>query len=1266
MNTGRHWFNVIESNALPKSLSLPPINLPWDDMKRQTLALLVVLVGASLVQAQLPQTRLYALSRAGGQAGTEFDVTILSGADLDEVDGLLFNHPEITAEQKKDGNGNPVTNAFAVKVGPNVPVGAYEARCRGLFGVSNPRRFMVSHRAEVMENTDNNSPDKATPIELGQIVNARLEAGNDVDWYRIDAQAGMKIVLDCFAERIDSKMDPVLAVYDETGRRRLAYSRNTTGLDEVFVFEPERSGVFLIKVNDQIFRNGNEYIYRLLIHTDPHIAIAFPPVGAGKVTLHGFNLPGSSKTDQELFGAPLETLEVSVQAPAEKDLLDVDQRVSPVAAALDAFDYRLEHNGVSSNPVTLGITELPVATEVEPNDTAEQAQAITVPADVSGQFSKVEDNDVFRFEAKAGQVFYVEVLGQRLGRPVDPFLIVDRVTKKEDGTETFQRLTAQDDIATNLQQNVFETKTDDAIYRLEVGADSLYQVTVRDRYWESRGNPSLLYRLIIREETPDFRLVALPTSPTAGQSWPVGLRKGDHFPVTVYAFRQDGYQGPIRVTADVLPAGVTCPPAVIGTNETTTQMVITTTADAQAGWHQFNLIGTATVKSPQIQRQIAATQKDLEAKRKPIPDLEKARNQAQAQVDEQAPKVAELTKQKAEKPEDEGVAKQLAQAEEELNKRKAGLDQANQNLAAAQQTLSQAEQQLTALQQQLEQQKREVKHAARSATVVWDTAANVPAITRLTSPMYLSIMDEQAPYQLMTDVQEVEVNQGRQVLISTKLEKRNGFDEKVALTVAGLPKNSNIDFKNDAIEKGQTEKVLAMYIKDNVNPGTYSVWLNSQGQVAYSRNPQKVERLKQKHEEVQAQVEEAKKQVQAATQAKTEAVNKFNQLTQMVQQAQQQLQQKQQEFKAYGAQVQAAEKALQAAGQAKNTAEQQHKQAAATSAASKKQHDDLVAKKAQLETAQKQAIQAKFGTPEQIAARKQDVDKSKEVVELLSKLIQLTPDDKELQAKLEQAKAELATKSKPEAEYMALLAQQAQELKAADAEIAKAKEAFDKQTQAEVAAKQQLDQTIKAQQDAQQQLAQTQTKATELQKAETDAATALQNVTAQHKAAEAAKAKAEADEKARNDAVANIEKQRQAAEKAFKDAETAAKPKNVNFTPPTAPIVVHVKPAPIKLTATAPDGGKVKKGAMTEVTVKVTRQNGFAGPVKVSLPAVPGVQGVSAPEVEIPADATEAKLTVAASGDATEGALANLVVRGTAEFEGKAAVDAPVTINVTK
>ena len=48
----------------------------------------------------------------------------------------------------------------------------------------------------------------------------------------------------------------------------------------------------------------------------------------------------------------------------------------------------------------------------------------------------------------------------------------------------------------------------------------------------------------------------------------------------------------------------------------------------------------------------------------------------------------------------------------------------------------------------------------------------------------------------------------------------------------------------------------------------------------------------------------------------------------------------------------------------------------------------------------------------------------------------------------------------------------------------------------------------------------------------------------------------------------------------------------------------------------------------------------------------------------IAADKTDGVLTIAADKSSTQGAIDNLVVRGTAEFEGKAEVDAPISIKV--
>jgi WD40 repeat protein len=57
--------------------------------------------------------------------------------------------------------------------------------------------------------------------------------------------------------------------------------------------------------------------------------------------------------------------------------------------------------------------------EVEPNDAVNQAQAISLPATVNGKFVAAGDRDLFRFEAKAGQVWMLETNAARKGSQAD-------------------------------------------------------------------------------------------------------------------------------------------------------------------------------------------------------------------------------------------------------------------------------------------------------------------------------------------------------------------------------------------------------------------------------------------------------------------------------------------------------------------------------------------------------------------------------------------------------------------------------------------------------------------------------------------------------------------------------------------------------------------------------------------------------------------------------------------------------------------------------
>ena len=113
------------------------------------IAAVLVTCFAADLPAQLPQTRLSSVFPPGGQAGTTLELKLTSGTDLDEVDRLYFNHAGLKAVpkmQESGGKKSPVTNTFLVSIDKNVPPGLYEVRATGLFGMSNPRTFVVGDR----------------------------------------------------------------------------------------------------------------------------------------------------------------------------------------------------------------------------------------------------------------------------------------------------------------------------------------------------------------------------------------------------------------------------------------------------------------------------------------------------------------------------------------------------------------------------------------------------------------------------------------------------------------------------------------------------------------------------------------------------------------------------------------------------------------------------------------------------------------------------------------------------------------------------------------------------------------------------------------------------------------------------------------------------------------------------------------------------------------------------------------------------------------
>lgn len=560
-------------------------------------------LSASTSLAQLPATRLQALFPPGAKQGSQTTVTITQGVDLEGINRLVFSHPGITAVQatapvEGKPEPQPVANQFVVNVAPDVPVGLYEARAIGVYGISNPRAFSVGDRAEVAEIEPNNAAGQATEVATGSWINGKVDAAKDIDYFRFAAKAGERLIIDAWAERIDSRLDATLELFDPAGRL-VAKSRDVNRRDALIDYAVPADGQYTLKVYDFLYAGSPEHFYRISLGPTAYVDFVFPPAGLPGTktpfTLYGRNLPGGVPADGlAVDGRPLEKLTVEIELPADpvaRQRVNFDAPLDASAAGLDGLNYRIGGPAGMSNPVLIAYATAPPALEQEPND--DKPQPVTAPCEVMGQFVQLGDNDVFSFAGKKDQVFWIEVYSQRLGAGSDPLLIVQEVTKNDKGEEQIKELKAEDDSGANVGGQSFNTATGDPVFRLVCGADAEYRVAVRDLYSELRANPKLVYRLAIRPEQPDFRLVALADFPLNGQAapqvWTNLLRKGGTDMLRVLALRQDGFAGEIVVNVEGLPEGVTCPATTIGPGQPGAMLVFTAAENA-ADW-----TGTITV-----------------------------------------------------------------------------------------------------------------------------------------------------------------------------------------------------------------------------------------------------------------------------------------------------------------------------------------------------------------------------------------------------------------------------------------------------------------------------------------------------------------------------------------------------------------------------------------------------------------------------------------------------------------------------------------------
>lgn len=570
------------------------------------LTIAVSLFGGSL-HAQLPRTRLNSIFPAGAAAQSTETVTI-NGELTDAATELIFSHSGIDATQQLEAPTEYTTahrkaRTFDVTVASDVPNGRYDVRAFGPAGLSAPRTFVVSRLTEKRFHPEKNSRQTPFGLSVGEVANAKARA-DERDYYRFTATKGQALLVQVWADRIDSKMDPVLSVYDVATGKRVGRASQGLSRDPVMTFSPPADGEYLVEVWDLTYRGGEEYVYRLEISAQPyaeaiHPIVAKPGVQA-EFSIYGYNLPGGTPISQSTRMGNLQSLQVSFAPQFDQPFASGLSVLEPSSARANGGTVGLPVP-LSGQSVFLGAATGKVTNETEQgNDSATDAQTVDIPVDVAGRFFPRRDVDWYRFSAEKGRTYWVEIAAHQLGVRADPVLRLQRGTDTK-GTLEFTEIVTVDDMEAapgSPESRRFHSGTNDIAYRFKAPESGTYFLSVTDQYNTSADDPRLAYHLSISVSSPDFQLVAFPdperhADEKIAKPNGVSLIPGGSAVVRVRLLPNRGFNSDVEVTVTGLPANVTAHPLTLHNHHPEGFLVLTASDDANLDAAPVQIQGTA-------------------------------------------------------------------------------------------------------------------------------------------------------------------------------------------------------------------------------------------------------------------------------------------------------------------------------------------------------------------------------------------------------------------------------------------------------------------------------------------------------------------------------------------------------------------------------------------------------------------------------------------------------------------------------------------------
>lgn len=514
-------------------------------MKHIASAFLLSLSTVSLL-AVAPQ--LTTTSPSGLQRGTEAELKF-NGARLADAKELLLYEPGIKVLELKEAKDNQVI--ARLKVEADCQLGEHKVRIRTATGVSELRTFTITPFAQLDEVEPNTTRDKAQKIPLNTTVLGSCST-EDVDYFRVEMKKGEPLSVEVEGMRMGRSMfDPYVAIYDSTGKTLAKADDTALFVQDTFatIIAPA-DGEYLIEIRESSYGSGASY--RAHIGSFPRPSGVFPPGGKAG-----------------------ESLEVKFIGDAGGDFT---QTFSLPSANRLKFGVFAERKGLSApSPNLVRISPFGNVNEVEPNDEVKQATLAKseLPLAFNGIISKKGDVDWFRFTAKKGQVYDINVYARRIRSQLDTVMVLADADGKT--------------IASND-----DTGGADSYMRFTVPKDGEFTLKITDHL--GYGGPDCTYRVECSPVVPELTTYIADTARYDTQTRKsIVVARGNRFASLQSVRRKDLPAGvsDLMFAMEDFPSGIKLVASAIPKDQTTWPVVFEAAADAPVAGKLANLtIGT--------------------------------------------------------------------------------------------------------------------------------------------------------------------------------------------------------------------------------------------------------------------------------------------------------------------------------------------------------------------------------------------------------------------------------------------------------------------------------------------------------------------------------------------------------------------------------------------------------------------------------------------------------------------------------------------------